>query len=547
VLTREAAAAAAAAASTPAAIAAALGAKPKGLPLVDRLQRLIEEFKKANATQRIPPPQGVPLENPFAKANAAAAAASRAKAGGAAAGGGKAGSGGGGGGGGKAAAAAGGAAAQGGAALVAGAKGVVQGAAGKLTPSSTASSSGDRSRRGSFSSTEDAPTSDGVDAALPAGHTSVSIRLTVGSGASARSAPEVAWEDAALCIPHESFAAVTKGGPGQELLMGYPSYFSAPLFRRIKRAFPAPSPTPPEAWALEADKLCKEATALAAYHTALAASAGGEGVAARSGSAGRGGIKGQPPQPALSISGSGIGKKLPPAPTFVLPAASVRCLAVGVPAAAPCQGAASDRDNSGSVTLLQVMAWWLTEVEPYDEKERFFRLLRCPRANAITPADLAPFMTELLTFHPGLEFLHNTPEFQDKYSRTVIARMFFEWDPAGKGTIPLSVLRASNLVQAFQEVDVQDDINSVNEYFSYEHFYVLYCKFWELDSDHDQFINRADLERMTHINPLALDRVYAQCGKPFLGAASGEKRMGYEDFINFFMALEDKTMPSSLR
>lgn len=30
-------------------------------------------------------------------------------------------------------------------------------------------------------------------------------------------------------------------------------------------------------------------------------------------------------------------------------------------------------------------------------------------------------------------------------------------------------------------MDLEDDINAVTAYFSYEHFYVLYCKFWELD------------------------------------------------------------------
>lgn len=35
----------------------------------------------------------------------------------------------------------------------------------------------------------------------------------------------------------------------------------------------------------------------------------------------------------------------------------------------------------------------------------------------------------------------------------------------------------------------------MTEYFSYEHFYVIYCKFWELDKDHDLFIDRADLAR----------------------------------------------------
>jgi hypothetical protein len=33
----------------------------------------------------------------------------------------------------------------------------------------------------------------------------------------------------------------------------------------------------------------------------------------------------------------------------------------------------------------------------------------------------------------------------------------------------------------------------VLDYFSYEHFYVLYCKFWELDADHDFLLDRDDL------------------------------------------------------
>lgn len=39
-------------------------------------------------------------------------------------------------------------------------------------------------------------------------------------------------------------------------------------------------------------------------------------------------------------------------------------------------------------------------------------------------------------------------------------------------------------------VDMEEDINAVTSYFSYEHFYVLYCKFWELDTDHDFLLSR---------------------------------------------------------
>jgi hypothetical protein len=44
-------------------------------------------------------------------------------------------------------------------------------------------------------------------------------------------------------------------------------------------------------------------------------------------------------------------------------------------------------------------------------------------------------------------------------------------------------------------VDEETDINRVVDYFSYEHFYVLYCRFFELDSDKDSKISRDDLLR----------------------------------------------------
>lgn len=44
-------------------------------------------------------------------------------------------------------------------------------------------------------------------------------------------------------------------------------------------------------------------------------------------------------------------------------------------------------------------------------------------------------------------------------------------------------------------LELEDDINVITEYFSYEHFYVIYCKFWELDRDHDLLIDKTDLAR----------------------------------------------------
>ena len=56
-------------------------------------------------------------------------------------------------------------------------------------------------------------------------------------------------------------------------------------------------------------------------------------------------------------------------------------------------------------------------MEPFDEVERIYRLLKRPfeEVTFIVPSDLTPFLQRLLAVHPGLDFLKQTPEFQEKY------------------------------------------------------------------------------------------------------------------------------------
>jgi len=49
--------------------------------------------------------------------------------------------------------------------------------------------------------------------------------------------------------------------------------------------------------------------------------------------------------------------------------------------------------------------------------------------------------------------------------------------------------------QTIRRLEDEDDINQITDYFSYEHFYVIYCKFWELDRDHDLLVSKEDLSR----------------------------------------------------
>ena len=77
----------------------------------------------------------------------------------------------------------------------------------------------------------------------------------------------------------------------------------------------------------------------------------------------------------------------------------------------------------------------------------------------------------------------------------VIARIFYVVNRSWSGRLGVSELRRSNFLSTLRLLDEEDDINAITDFFSYEHFYVIYCKFWELDKDHDLFIDREDLSR----------------------------------------------------
>jgi serine/threonine-protein phosphatase 2A regulatory subunit B'' len=157
-----------------------------------------------------------------------------------------------------------------------------------------------------------------------------------------------------------------------------------------------------------------------------------------------------------------------------------------------------------------------------------------------------PLVRSVINTHPGLEFLKETPEFQDRYQETVIHRIFYHVNVADSGRISCREWTRSDVLDVMTELDEEDDINKILRYFSYEHFYVVYCKFWELDTDHDFQIDREDLLRYGN-NALTfrvVDQIFAQVPRPFKCPVPG--RMGYEDFCWFIFSEEDKTTDVAL-
>lgn len=125
-------------------------------------------------------------------------------------------------------------------------------------------------------------------------------------------------------------------------------------------------------------------------------------------------------------------------------------------------------------------------------------------------------------------------------------RIFYTLDANDDGRITYRDFKNSNLFDVLFQVASEEDINKVRQYFSYEHFYVLYCRFWELDTDHDFLIDKEDFSRYEGhaLSRKAVDRIFEQVPRKF---KSGQKdKMGYEDFVWFMLSEEDKTTLRSL-
>merc|ERR1719410_1205371 len=204
-------------------------------------------------------------------------------------------------------------------------------------------------------------------------------------------------------------------------------------------------------------------------------------------------------------------------------------------------------DKTETVTLLQLTKTWRRLLlSCHDDAAQFVAFLTQGARNHLVPEDFVPLIQDVVDTHPGLLFLKEATEFHSRYVHTVIARIFYEVNRSWSGKITVSELRRSKFLSTLKLLQDEDDINQVTDFFSYEHFYVIYCKFWELDKDHDLFIDREDLSRHNDhaISARMIDRIFS--GAVTRGTAQKEGRMSYTEFVWFLLSEEDKRHPTAI-
>ncbi|XP_072300995.1 serine/threonine-protein phosphatase 2A regulatory subunit B'' subunit beta isoform X3 [Eucyclogobius newberryi] len=205
-------------------------------------------------------------------------------------------------------------------------------------------------------------------------------------------------------------------------------------------------------------------------------------------------------------------------------------------------------DRTGFVSVHKFVAMWRKTLQTcHDDASKFVHLLAKPGCNYLEQDDFIPFLQDVVNTHCGLAFLKEAPDFHSRYITTVIQRIFYNVNRSWTGKITGYELRKSNFLQNVALLEQEEDVNQLTDYFSYEHFYVIYCKFWELDTDHDLYIDKKDLARHNDqaLSHKMIDRIFSGTvtrDRPVYK----ERRLSYADFVWFLISEEDKKTDTSI-
>ncbi|EGD77097.1 hypothetical protein PTSG_07435 [Salpingoeca rosetta] len=169
-----------------------------------------------------------------------------------------------------------------------------------------------------------------------------------------------------------------------------------------------------------------------------------------------------------------------------------------------------------------------------------------PVGNTLAPHHLRRLIYYVIETHPGLDFLMQSPEYHARYVDTVVARIFYTVNRSWSRAISLRELRQSTFLSVLTLLGDDPNINNETEYFSYEHFYVIYTSFWKIDRDRDLAITRDQLPEYGDggLSPLAMDRIFAHT--VFADPNSSTTHMAYWDFVFFMLSEEDKTTRTAI-
>ncbi|KAH8739995.1 hypothetical protein FG386_001108 [Cryptosporidium ryanae] len=173
----------------------------------------------------------------------------------------------------------------------------------------------------------------------------------------------------------------------------------------------------------------------------------------------------------------------------------------------------------------------------------------------IHPNGFRPIMKEIVNRHKAFNFLKNNNKvFIDLFVNTVISRIYYELDILELKRLRYKDIKNSNIFDILSNIKGEETFDDLVHYFSYQHFYVLYYRFIELDNDEDQELTFNEFKNHDNnsITEFAANRIW-KCNIESKSSLfndciiNKDRKMNYYDFLYFYISDEDKTSEKSIR
>lgn len=183
-------------------------------------------------------------------------------------------------------------------------------------------------------------------------------------------------------------------------------------------------------------------------------------------------------------------------------------------------------------------------IEGYSLQEKVFNIIDKEKKGYLIPNDFAPFIASLIQTHQSLKFLKHEVSLQSAFTKCIIARIFYTIDTELRNRITFPKFACSNFCECLNAVDVAADVSDVLDFFSYEHFYVLFTKFWAIDVDET---GAPTIDQLTEYDDFRIAPHLVKRLVNLIPTNTHNGTISFTDFVYFVNAVEDKSSETALR
>lgn len=163
--------------------------------------------------------------------------------------------------------------------------------------------------------------------------------------------------------------------------------------------------------------------------------------------------------------------------------------------------------------------------------------------------DMENYIFELIPSLPQLSALQE--EFYPFYVFTAVRKFFFFLDSKRTGRIHMTDLVSSSILNELYELrqdQPHDKSDNESNWFSMQSSLRVYAAYLELDVDQNGMLSKQELKHFGHgmLTDVFIDRVFEEY-QTYRDAETGEREMDYKTFLDFFLAMENKSTPEALQ